>query len=229
MIYGSGLLATALMSHGMPSGAHFFCKGVSSSRELDPNCYSRELRELSEVLESDTKPVYYFSSVAVTKLKDNSVYYAHKYRTEKLVLATGRGRIVRLPQVVGKSGNRDNLLNFFIDSLLSGSKLMLNRLAVRNFVKSTDIARVLSSFHDDDRLWHSNGDILELSSPFNFNAIKIAKLIAQRLEVECLYETYESDEGVIYDPEFFNRAISEYNTVSSDQYFMNIIDEIMYA
>jgi hypothetical protein len=47
--------------------------------------------------------------------------------------------------------------------------------------------------------------------------------------VECLYETYESDEGVIYGPEFFNRAISEYNTVSSDQYFMNIIDEIMYG
>ena len=68
---------------------------------------------------------------------------------------------------------------------------------------------------------------MELSSPFNFNAVKIAKLIAQRLGVECLYETYESDEGVIYDPEFFNRFISEYNTVSSYQYFMKIIDEIM--
>ena len=226
MIYGRGMLATALMSHGMPEDANFFCKGVSNSRETNLSCYSRELRELDEILKTDDKPVYYFSSVAVDKLKDSSVYYAHKQRVENLLASSGRGRIIRLPQVIGRGGNKNNLLNYFIDTLRSGLPLKLNKFALRNFVKATDVAHVVSSLHHDPSLWNVNKGPVEVSSPFDFCPIEIASIIAQHFQVELCYTTFEHHEGVTYDPSNFTNVVFDYNNWQPSEYLLSVISDV---
>lgn len=229
MIYGRGMLATAIISHGMPDDAHFFCKGVSNSGETNLSLYDRELQELYKVLESDDKPVYYFSSVAIDKLKHSSVYYAHKKRVENLLLLSGRGRIIRLPQVVGEGGNKNNLLNYLVDRLKSGLPVKLNKFALRNFVKSSDVAHVVSLLHNNAYFWNVNDVPVEISSPFNYNPVEIAEAISQQLQVEFRYTTFEHHEGVTYDPSNFAKILSTYNKWQPSEYLCSIISEVISA
>ena len=223
MIFGRGILAAAFSSYEVPENFHFFCKGVSNSLETDLNAFDREMYELNEVLKSDNKPIYYFSSVAVDNLHSSSIYYAHKRRIENLLISSGRARIVRLPQVIGTGGNKTNLLNYFIATIRSGSPLRLNSLARRNFVKATDVARVVLSTHNIESFWRDPKEPLEVSSPFNYSPIEVAELVSQYLDMELIYTTYEHYEGIVYDASNFLSVLSDYRGMDHSEYLLSII------
>ena len=226
MIFGRGILAAAFTLYEAPEDFHFFCKGVSNSLETDFSCYDRELKELYEVLEADNKPIYYFSSVAVDNPHDSSVYYGHKRKVERLLVSSKRGRIVRLPQVIGAGGNKKNILNYFVNTIRAGLPLRLNNLAQRNFVKATDVARVVLSTQHGEVFWGDRDKRLEVSSPFNFSPLEIAKLVSQHLNIEFTYTTYEHYEGISYNSTNFENVLPDYRNMENSEYLLTILSEL---
>jgi nucleoside-diphosphate-sugar epimerase len=48
-----------------------------------------------------------------------SPYVLHKQQMEQLVLAEKRSSILRLPNLVGPTGNKNNLVNHIVDAIIS--------------------------------------------------------------------------------------------------------------
>ena len=107
-----------------------FASGVSNSTETDPAAFAREEALLREHLE-DPRTLLYFSSCGVADEHEaRRPYILHKRAMEDLVRAHG-GRIVRLPQVVGRTDNPHTLTNYLRDRILRGEHfdLWANRRA----------------------------------------------------------------------------------------------------
>ena len=116
MIIGNGLLGSAFKRDGFGSLADLtiFASGVSYSGEVRKEEYQRELDLLSQVMMCDSYIVYFSTCSVFDNSLRSSVYVKHKIEIENSLLERGRSLIVRLPQVVGAGGNKDNLINYLI-------------------------------------------------------------------------------------------------------------------
>ena len=157
MIVGNGLVARAFASRfAHDPRVVVFASGVSNSNETRKEAFDREHRLLADALQSP-RPLLYFSSCGVDVPGErHRPYIAHKIRMEGLVLDTPAGRVVRLPQVVGKTNNPCTLTNFLRDRILAGEPIELWTRAERNLIDIDDVvaitARLLEEWPQDVRV-----------------------------------------------------------------------------
>jgi nucleoside-diphosphate-sugar epimerase len=107
MVIGNGLIAKAFDKYII------FASGVSDSSCKDIAQFKREENLLSQYLDKGT--VVYFSTVS----NDSTAYVEHKRRMESMVI-NSKGVVLKLSQVVGMGGNKNNLFNNLRKSLHTG-------------------------------------------------------------------------------------------------------------
>lgn len=144
MIVGKGLLAQAFGSHfGEDSDVVIFASGVSNSLETRPEEFAREAALLRELVDGDVKRFVYFGSCGATAPESElTPYMLHKRTMESLVLAAPHGLVLRLPQVVGHTGNSHTLTNFLRNHIVSGEHFTVWARAERNLIDIDDIVRI---------------------------------------------------------------------------------------
>ena len=126
MIVGSGLVARAFAQrYAKDDSTVIFASGVSNSNEKDPAAFAREHDMLGGYLADGQRRLVYFGSCNVVNAKEHSVYFQHKREMEALVIGSGRGTVLRLPQVVGRTLNPNTLTNFLRDCILQERQLTL--------------------------------------------------------------------------------------------------------
>jgi nucleoside-diphosphate-sugar epimerase len=142
VIIGRGLLARAFEPYfGNDPRVVIFASGVSNSLETRSSEFAREHSLLHGHLADDAKRIVYFSSCGVTALdNDLTPYMRHKQSMESLVRSRSGGLVLRLPQVVGRTGNTHTLTNFLRDRILSGQHFTVWAYAERNLVDVADVA-----------------------------------------------------------------------------------------
>ncbi|MEG2803310.1 NAD-dependent epimerase/dehydratase family protein [Stenotrophomonas sp.] len=143
MIIGRGLVATAFSGQWQHDpGTVIVAAGVSNSAEHDRAAFEREEALLDEVFASDVqRHIVYFGSCAVGNPDERKTpYLQHKAAMEARVLADPRGRVFRLPQVVGEGGNPHTLTNFLCARILSGEPFDVWAKAERNLIDIQDVA-----------------------------------------------------------------------------------------
>ena len=153
MIVGNGLLAK-LFSHMYADrlDVTIFAAGVSNSTETESAAFEREHRLLLERLEGPCPKLVYFGSCAVGNPQETlTPYLAHKAAMESLVLRSGKGVVLRLPQVVGRSDNTHTLTNFLYHHIVSGEHFTVWSRAERNLIDVEDIVSIGSFVID--KLW----------------------------------------------------------------------------
>lgn len=144
MIVGRGLLATAFAGFKSDPAVTIFASGVSNSQETSEAQFTRERELLIAALRGDARLVY-FSSCGVAGDPDElTAYMRHKLAMEALVTARTDNMVVRLPQVVGRTGNPHTLTNFLRDRILSGVPFTIWARAERNLIDIDDITAIAS-------------------------------------------------------------------------------------
>ena len=112
MIVGNGLLANGFIEESFDHKKFIvFVSGVSDSKKTNEEDFNREKTLLLKtILENKLLKLLYFSSI-LTGIQDNR-YYQHKLEVEDIVKKNSKDYIIfRVPQIIGKGGNKNNLVN----------------------------------------------------------------------------------------------------------------------
>ena len=125
MIIGNGLLAKAFSKKILDDDILIFASGVSDSNTTDENSFKREFNLISDLmLNNKSKKLVYFSSVFTDDI-DNP-YFNHKKEIENHIIENHKDfYIFRLPQIVGFGGNSNNIINLFVNNILSNTKITI--------------------------------------------------------------------------------------------------------
>lgn len=143
MIVGNGLLANAFSSRFADDPAVLiYASGVSDSTCCDVRSFERERSLLETTLAQPAGQRVYFSSCALADPRsDLTPYLRHKQNMEALV-HQGGGMVLRLPQVVGRTGNPKTLTNFLYESIANRRRFTVWKNAERNLIDIDDVAAI---------------------------------------------------------------------------------------
>jgi len=147
VIIGRGLVAKAFAGKWPQDGATVIvAAGVSNSDEREQAAFDREKRLLDEVFTyPQARRVVYFGSCAVGNPDEpRTPYLRHKTWMESRVLADERGRVFRLPQVVGEGGNPHTLTNFLSQRIQSGEHFEVWVRSERNLIDVEDVVTLVT-------------------------------------------------------------------------------------
>lgn len=146
MIVGRGLIANSLLQYDDESFV-FFASGVSNSGLDDEGEFLREKLLLHETMKRNAdKHLVYFSTCMVSTTNPANPYSAHKLSMEKLVQQYKNWTVFRLPNLVGKGGNPNNLVNFLVTNVKEKSRVTIQENAKRSILEANDMARLTIAF-----------------------------------------------------------------------------------
>lgn len=223
MIVGTGLVARAFSARfAEDPGTIVFASGVSNSSERDPSAFARERALLESHLAREPDRLVYFGSCNVVNPMQDSPYFRHKRAMEELVVASGRGTVLRLPQVVGHTRNPNTLTNFLRDCILQERPLTLWTQAQRNLIDIEDVAAIASHILTGVAV----PPVVAIASPWSLPMPRIVDLLEQvlgrsahRVMVERgeemtidsrISEQVARDIGVDFGPDYPLRVLQKY-------------------
>lgn len=197
MIIGRGLLGVSLdkLNH---ENVIFFASGVSNSQQQVGSEFERETNLLMKTLEGiEKRHLYYFSTCSIfdPSLAD-SPYIAHKKRMEEIVFSKPNGRVIRLPNVVGPTGNPANLVNYLKYSIRQANPIKIQIHATRYLLGVDEMNLLLQDVVDNA----GEQKILSLVPPENIKVTRIVSIVESILGAQANLELVEG--GMQYEVDF---------------------------
>jgi len=165
-----------------------FASGVSNSKETNPLQFEREANLLKRVIQENPKSkLVYFSTASVLDPQLNKEPYAsHKLRCEELIrMHCSRHLILRVTNVVGKSGNPNTVFKFFVDNIRSQTSFELWKNACRNLVDVDDVVRITLALLATNK----QAETFLLANPVNHAVPELVATLEMKLgkKAVCLY------------------------------------------
>ena len=170
MIIGNGLIAKSFKKKSkFFKNIIIFASGLSNSKNSNKLEFQRERRLLKKYLKIKTKKLIYFSTLDVFRSK-KTPYIIHKRNVEKILIKKKNTLIVRLPQLIGRSNNKNTLFNFLMFNLKKNKKIKIFINYYRNFVDVLDLVLLIINLNKKD----FNFKILNI---FSKKSVKIKYLL----------------------------------------------------
>jgi nucleoside-diphosphate-sugar epimerase len=210
MIVGNGLLASAFSkSNKNYEKIIIFASGVSDSNETDINEFNREESIiLNTINENKDSKIIYFSSV-LAGIKNNQ-YYNHKLKIENLISNNANDYIIfRMPQIIGKSGNKNNIINAFKHSILFEDKIDVFSNVKRALIDVDDLVNIVNYCIDK-----TTRSIINISNIEKISVFELVKKISNIINrYPTLHLMYVDDDNNWYveNTELVNEAIQFLN------------------
>lgn len=178
MIIGNGLIGSKFReSEDLFEDNIIFTSGVSNSIENDIDDFKREEELILKTINNKFKFIY-FSSILVNT--SDSPYYKHKHNMENLIKEnTDNYLIIRLPQVIGKGGNKNNIINKFRDSIINGEEILIYMNIYRSIIDVDDVVEIIKQIKNNETCKTINISGFEILS-----ALQICNLISDILKIE---------------------------------------------
>lgn len=153
MVIGNGLIAKSFSSFESDDRYIIFASGVSNSSSTNELDYLREF-ELLRGLISSEKILVYFSTCS---LFDSNLYHSryvlHKKNIEEFIsINFKKYLILRLPTVVGESGNPNTFFNFFYNKLLNNENVDVFLNSNRYLIDANDLTKIFNLLIMKNRL-----------------------------------------------------------------------------
>ena len=141
MIIGRGMIAKAFgVSNNQLSNCILFASGVSNSKCDDPIEFEKELSLLKSTLKYNKRLIYFSTSSIFDPNLESSSYVKHKLQIESFIKGHFKEYIIyRLPNVVGKTKNKNTLINNFSDAILTGTTVRLFKNSTRYIIDVDDV------------------------------------------------------------------------------------------
>jgi hypothetical protein len=123
MVIGTGMIAKIFNEFNNSDDVIIFASGVSDSTCEDKLQFKREFDLIDKINKSNPNKLFiYFSSINLT---ENTAYYKHKKKMESTIKKFEKYIILRVPQIVGNGGNKQNFFNFIKNKIVEGSEINL--------------------------------------------------------------------------------------------------------
>lgn len=204
MIVGNGLLANGFIEESFDHKKFIvFVSGVSDSKKTNEEDFNREKTLLLKtILENKLLKLLYFSSI-LTGVQDNR-YYQHKLEVEDIVKKNSKDYIIfRVPQIIGKGGNKSNLVNYLKQSLISGKEIIIFKNTYRSLIDVIDLVRIVNYCKD-----MVSCDTIYISNIEKIMVLDLLKNISIYLGVNPKYKLIEgSNNWSIKNSGIVNEAI----------------------
>jgi len=193
MVIGDGLIANSLMSVFKDDDKFVvFAAGVSDSTETNSKNFKKEKAILNDILiKNKDKILIYFSTVSLFDLENISDYILHKTDIEDNLTNSGNKFIIfRLPQVIGRGGNKKNIINTIVDRVKNNEILTIWDNAYRNIIDVDDVARIVKYFSKNS---NSENKVFNIFGPENKKIIDIVLIVEKILNKEAKKEIIERE------------------------------------
>ena len=220
MIIGNGLIAKAFKKkYENDDTTIIFASGVSNSEETNTSNFVREKNLLLSVIKQSSIKLVYFSTILIGY--KNSPYYTHKKEMEDLIKSTSKNYIIiRVPQLIGVSGNKNNLINYLVNNIKNGFSVVVYDDIKRALLDVDDLVNFIDYCKDLSTCKSISIGGIEPISVFD-----LSKKIGYILNVEPIIKIKDKDEDdgwTTISDEFFNDFLV-INKIKSDGYTEKII------
>jgi nucleoside-diphosphate-sugar epimerase len=209
MVIGNGIIARAFNQLNIPDNILVFASGVSNSSETNPSEFDREIKLLETVInDHPEKKIIYFSTISVMDPDSSKKpYIKHKLEIENIISAQKNYLILRSPNIVGKGGNPNTLINYLINSINRKDKIVLWKNTERSFLGVDDFVLIAAELLDQ-----FDNKIINLFHPVSYSAYDIYKIVANFLNKETVLEMEER--GRKYLPEIDSELVKVFQRLS---------------
>jgi nucleoside-diphosphate-sugar epimerase len=220
IIIGNGLLANTFYGTNISDDFILFASGVSNSDETNVNEFNREKDLIKNtMIKYKNKTFIYFSSCDVIYAdKLSKPYYYHKLDIEQYIVKNiDKYYIFRLPQVIGKSNNRNLLINYFIDAVNNNKKIVAFSNAYKNIIAIDNILTIVSY------IINNNFECNKITNIINskyYSIREIINTIEKILDKKALVEYI--DKG--FNPQYkYNNILNKIKLDYHENYLFNKI------
>ena len=212
-----------------------FAAGVNDSACVDEGAFNREVRLLTETLLQcvhDDRRLVYFSSAGqvygehaglrneITPCSPTTRYGIHKLACESLIRATDCSYlIVRLPNLVGQSKNRNQLIPQLILQAISGHATIKVR-ATRDLLGVDRLKSILLEILTTV----SERETVVLASGISLSALEIFNEIQRILQCEANVKLIDSGDQQEFGTEFL-RHLAPINSVFEPDYPYQLLQQ----
>lgn len=140
MIIGNGLIANIFSDVKIDN--IIFASGVSDSNETNYLNFKREEELLIYYLNNfKDKTLVYFNSILSSL--NNTPYLNHKNNMVNLIKKYNNYKIYNVPQLFGNNGNKNNLVNYFIESLKNNKTIYIQKDIYRSIIDIEDLRNIV--------------------------------------------------------------------------------------
>lgn len=217
MIIGKGLIASAFEEeteyHELSNQLVVFASGVSNSTETNPLEFEREkaLLEKTMLRLGRNQKLVYFSTLSIydTSL-NNSMYLIHKQELEELIQNSSPNHlIIRTSNIVGKGGNHNTLINYFIKTVKEGEHINIWKYATRNILGVSHLIKIVLYLLRNDYK-----GIMDIYYPHSYSAIEILHIVAKYFNKKPIYSLVDKGDDYIPVPSGDLVKLFERNNIS---------------
>jgi len=154
------------------------------------------VNELNSLKKNISKKIIYISTADVTNnILNKSLYVKNKIRIEKLIKRKFKNYIIlRLPQIIGKSKNKNTLVNYFYYNIKNDKPLVLIKNFKRNVLDIDDILKLLKIIVYSKR---TKNKVIILSNKYSVQPIDIVKIFAAGRIAETNFTDFPEFENTI--------------------------------
>ena len=213
MIIGDGLIATAFLEkYDKDKNIIIFASGVSNSQEINPSHFLREKKLLNKIiLENPNIKFIYFSTILIGY--KNNPYYTHKKEMEDLIKKTSTNYIIfRVPQLIGKTGNNNNLINSLVNTIKNNQEFNVYGDVKRAIIDVSDLIDLVDYCRRKITCTTVN-----ISGIEKLSVIDLSKKIGYILNVEPsikIQEKTEDDGWTLLDSDIFKQFLLTLKIIS---------------
>lgn len=212
-IIGNGFIAKNLLKIDKfikKSNYLIYCAGISNSKVFSRFELKRELNSFNKFSKKNynRKLIYISTADIKNNLKKKDLYIKNKILIEKIIKRRFKKYIIlRLPQIIGYSSNKNTLINYFYNNIKKNKKIIINLGVERNILDIEDVAKVLRIILFNN----TNNQVITLSNKYSVKPIEIVNIFEKKLKkkAKITYVKTTKQKWLIknaYSLKLFNKA-----------------------
>lgn len=212
-IIGNGFIAKNLLKIDKfikKSNYLIYCAGISNSKVFSRFELKRELNSFNKFSKKNynRKLIYISTADIKNNLKKKDLYIKNKILIEKIIKRKFKKYIIlRLPQIIGYSSNKNTLINYFYNNIKKNKKIIINLGVERNILDIEDVAKVLRIILFNN----TNNQVITLSNKYSVKPIEIVNIFEKKLKkkAKITYVKTTKQKWLIknaYSLKLFNKA-----------------------
>jgi len=188
MIKGNGLVATRFFNeYKNDKNIQIFASGVSNSKTTNSEEFAREANLIKESISPNfnTHFVYFSTCSVYDPAETSSMYVIHKLQMESYIEQHCPSyHIFRVSNLVGRSNNKNTVLNFFFDKIKNNLPFNVWVNASRNLIDVDDMYNVVN-YIIKNKL--RTNQITNIANTFSFQPLEIVENIEFFLQKKANY------------------------------------------
>lgn len=222
-IIGSGFLAKYFRKHNLflkQNNLILYVSGVSNSLLKDKKKYNKDFNKVKKIKRTIKKNKFiYISSCAIfDPARNSSRYIKNKVRIEKYIKKNfDNYKIIRLPELVGKSNNKSTLTNFFYNKIKKKQIINIFKNTKRNILDVEDAVKLVIFFL---KAKFKTNEI-NISNIYFYTPLKLVKTFEKLLNIKSEYVLLKKKKIFWKIKNFINKNTLKKNNIKINKDYLN--------